>query len=157
MKMLYNILLFALLLSLAAWLIQVFGLVPFVDMPAKYSPTDISGMFTLEVFTKNFMWTVAAGVAAGIAGLLLRQNTYALYALVIFAVATFLPIISGIVMAIPNMIDAIMYMYPAYNPFSGVATGVLAGTNPYSMIFAALGYFAAFFFLMDKITGGQTA
>jgi len=158
MRLMYNIILFALVVNCAVWLVQVFGLIPFVNMPAKYNPTDIAAMFSLEVFAKNFMYTLAAGAAAGIAMLLLRQNTYALYALVIFAVGIFLPIVSNFLMAIPNMIDAIMYLYPAYNPLSGVVgSGLFLGTNPYSMVIAGLGYFAAFFFIMDKITGGQTA
>jgi len=151
----YNIILFALLLNCCIWLVQVFALAP-VSMPAKYDPFNFTDMFTLEVFSRNFMW-MGIGVAAGLAGLLLRQNTYALYALVIFAVATFLPIVNTFIFAIPNLIEAIMYMYPAYNPFSGIATGNLAGTNPFSVVLVAVGSFAAFFFIMDKITGGQTA
>ena len=151
----YNIILLGLLLNVSIWLITVFGLAP-MGLPAKYNPFDLQNMFSLDVFTKNFTY-VGIGVAAGLAGLLLRQNTYALYALIIFAVATFIPILNTFIYAIPNMIDAVMYLYPEANPFSGVATGVFAGTNPYSLALIAMGYFAAFFFLMDKVTGGQTS
>lgn len=155
MKLAYNIILIGLLLNVSIWLIQVFALAP-INMPAKYNPFDLTNLFSLDVFARNFTW-VGVGIAAGLAGLLLRQNTYALYALVIFAVATFIPILNTFIYAIPNMIDAIMFSYPEFNPFSGYATGPFAGTNPFSLVLIALGYFAAFFFLMDKITGGQTS
>lgn len=154
MKLMYNIILFGIVLNISVWLIQVFGLAP-MELPAKYNPLDLTSVFSLDVFTRNFTW-VGIGAAAGIAGLLLRQNTYALYALIILAVATFIPIVNTFIFAIPNMIDAVMYLYPEFNPFSSVATGVFAGTNPYSLMFIAVGTFAAFFFLMDKVTGGQT-
>lgn len=155
MRLMYNIILIALLLNCSIWLVQVFALAP-MNIPAKYDPFNFTDMFTLEVFTRNFMW-MGIGVAAGLAGLLLRQNTYALYALVIFAVATFLPIVNTFIFAIPNLIEAIMFMYPEFNPFAGVATGVWAGTNPYSAVLVAMGTFAGFFFIIDKVTGGQTA
>lgn len=153
MKLMYNIILFAFLFNLSAWLIQVFSLTP-MDLPAKYNPTELGGIFTLDVFARNFSWAGIA-VAAGLAGLLLRQNTYAVYALIIFAIATFIPIINTFIYAIPNMIDAVMYLYPEYNPFA-LSGGIFAGTNPYSLILIAVGTFAGFFFLMDKVTGGQT-
>ncbi len=149
----YNIIVIAFFLNLSIWAIQVFGLAP-INLPAKYNPFDLQNIFSIDVFARNFTW-VGIGVAAGLAGLLLRQNTYALYALVIFAVATFIPIINTFIYAIPNMIDAIMYLYPEYNPFSSIATGPFAGTNPYSLMMIATGYFAAFFFLMSKVTGGM--
>lgn len=155
MKLMYNIILFGVVFNFAVWIVQIFGLAP-MDLPAKYNPLDVANIFSLEVFTRNFTW-VGIGAAAGIAGLLLRQNTYALYALVILAVATFIPIVNTFIYAIPNMIDTIMYLYPEYNPLSDVATGAFAGTNPYSLLFIGIGTFAAFFFLMDKVTGGQTS
>jgi hypothetical protein len=151
----YNIFLFTLVFNLAAWLIQIFALAP-MSLPAKYNPLDIQSMFSLDVFAKNFTY-VGIGVAAGLAALLLRQNVSAIYALVIFAVATFIPIVTNFIYAIPNMIDAIMLQFPEANPLSSVATGAFAGTNPYSLILIAIGYFAGFFFLMDKVTGGQTS
>jgi hypothetical protein len=145
---------FALLVSLAVWLVDVFALSP-VTLPAEYTPDSIMGMFSLNLFRNNFMY-VGVGVAAGLAGLLLRQNTFALYALVIFAVASFIPIISNVIYALPNMIDTIMTLYPAYNPFASTG-GVLGGTNPYSLLLAAIGGFAAWIFLMDMVSGRQTA
>jgi hypothetical protein len=68
-----------------------------------------------------------------------------------------LPIVNTFIFAIPNLIEAIMFMYPEFNPFAGVATGVWAGTNPYSAVLVAVGTFAGFFFIIDKVTGGQTA
>ena len=155
MRLMYNIILFAVFVNLAIWLVQIFGLIP-AGVAAEYDPIGIKNMFTLDIFVKNFMWA-GIGVAAGLAGLLLRQNTFALYALVIFAVASFVPIVSNFIYAVPNLINAIMVMYPAYNPFSDVTTGVFAGTNPWSLMLVGVGYFAGFFFLIDKVTGGQTA
>ena len=73
MKLMYNIILFGVVLNISVWMIQVFGLAP-MGLPAKYNPLDLANIFSLEVFTRNFTW-VGIGAAAGIAGLLLRQNT----------------------------------------------------------------------------------
>jgi hypothetical protein len=153
MKLMYNIMFFALLVSLSAWLVDTFALVP-TTLPAEYTPDSIMSMFSLNLFQNNFMY-VGVGVAAGLAGLLLRQNTFALYALVIFGVASFLPILSNIIYALPRMIDTIMVMYPEYNPFANA--GMLSGTNPYSLFLAAIAGFAAWIFIMDMISGRQTA
>jgi len=155
MKFMYNILLLGLAVNLCIWLVQVFALAPAV-LPAKYSPLDLGAMFSVDVFVRNFMWTVGAAMAAGVAAILLRQNTYALYALTIFVVGAFIPVINNFIFAFPNLIDSIMYLYPEYNPFSGVLTGPFAGTNPYSLVLVAIGYFAAFFFLIDVIRGGHS-
>jgi len=155
MKFMYNIILLGFLLNLCVWLVQIFALAP-ADLPAKYNPLDLQNMFSVDIFVRNFMWTVGAAMAAGVAAILLRQNTYALYALTIFVVGAFIPIVNNFIFAFPNLIDSIMFMYPQYNPFSSVLSGPFAGTNPYSLVFVAVGYFAAFFFLIDIIRGGQT-
>jgi hypothetical protein len=151
MRLMYNIILFSILMNLSVFLIQVYGLSP-AEIPAKYNPFDIAAMFTLETFVKNFMWA-GIGVAAGIVALLFRQGTYAVYALAIFAVSAFIPIVNTFIFAVPNMIDTIMYMYPEYNPFSSIATGVFAGTNPISLTLIAVATFAGFMFLMENVTG----
>jgi len=152
MRFMYNIMLMALFIGLASWLVDVFALTPLV-LPAEYTPDSVMGMFSLSLFQNNFMY-VGVGVAAGLAGLLLRQNTFALYALVIFAVASILPIFSNIIYAIPRMIDTIMVLYPQYNPFADYG-GVLAGSNPYSMLLAAVAGFAAWLAIMTIISGRQ--
>jgi hypothetical protein len=149
----YNVMLFAILVNTAVWLISVFALVPF-GLPAEYAPTDIASMFSLNLFKQNFMFA-GIGVAAGIAGLLLRQNTFALYALVIFAVAAFVPIVGSFVYAVPNMIDAIFLLYPDYNPVWISFLG--AQHSVWGIVFVGVQSFAAFIFIMDKVTGGQTA
>jgi len=156
MRLMYNILLFAIFLNVACWLVQVFGLTG-MNIPAQFNPLDVKAMFSIEVFASNFLWVGIGAVAAGIGAFIFRQNTYALYALVVFVIGIFFPIISKFIYAIPNLIDTVMFLYPEYNPLSGVATGVFAGTNPYSLIFIAIGTFAGFFFFADKLTGGQTA
>jgi len=153
MRFMYNIMLFAIAINMAAWLINIFALVP-GGLPSEFSPMDISNMFTLTAFKQNFLFA-GIGVAAGIAGVLLRQNTFALYALVIFSVSIFVPIVGSFVFAIPHLIDSIFALYPAYNP--AWITFMGASYSAWSLMFAGVTAFAAFFFIMDKITGGQTA
>jgi hypothetical protein len=137
--------------------VQVFVLVPNLNIPAQYNPVDISNLFSFDVFKMNFLYAGLGILGAGIATMLLRQNTYALYALVIFAIGVVFPVVSKFVYAIPNMIDMILFMYPAFNPFANVGSGVFAGSNPFSLLFVGFGTFAAFWFLLDKVTGGQTS
>jgi hypothetical protein len=148
----YSIFLLTLAVNMACFLVQIFDLVPF-SLPAEFSPTDIAGMFTLENFLRNFIYSGVA-VVAGLATLLLRQNTFALYALVIFVVGLFLPLVSGFIKAIPNLIEGVMALYPEYNPFSG---SMLGFTNPYSIVLFAFGCFAAFMFIVGQVSGREIA
>jgi hypothetical protein len=148
----YNIFLIVLAVNVACWIVQVFNLVPF-SLPPEFSPTDIASMFTLNRFLNNFLYSGVA-VVAGLATLLLRQNTFALYALVIFIVGLFLPLVSGFITAIPRLIEGIMALYPAYNPFEG---SMLGFTNPYSIVIMAFGAFAAFMFIVGQVSGREVA
>jgi len=152
MRLMYNIFLIVLTINLACWIVQVFNLVPF-SLPPEFNPTDIASMFTLENFLRNFMYSGIA-VVAGLATLLLRQNTFAIYALVIFVVGLFLPLVSRFITAIPNLIEGIMVLYPQYNPFNG---SILGFTNPYSILLMAIGTFAAFMFIVGQVSGREIA
>jgi hypothetical protein len=150
----YNIFLIVVAINIAMWLIPLFELTP-SSLPAQFSPDDLTKLFSLSYFQKNFLY-VGIGAVSGLAMLLLRQNTFALYALVIFTVMLLIPLTSTFILAIPNMINSVMTLYPAYNPFSATE-GVLASTNPFSMLFLVFGGFGAFWFILDEIKGRFTA
>ncbi len=144
MKLWYNLMLFTIFVNIAMYLLQVFGVVGVSTAP-QYSPMTLYTKFSIDVFVRNFTLTGVGSVAIMLAGLLLRQGTYALYAMTVFAICTFIPIISDFLLAIPNLIDSVIPA--AMNPLYPAA-------NPIGLIFTAIFGFAAFMFLMERITGG---
>ena len=148
MRFFYNILLFGMIFNVAVYLIQVFGLTP-VFLPPKYSLEDMSTWVTLDVFSGQFLMSSAAAVGIGVVSLLFRQNTYALYALPVFAIGVFMAPVSDFVNAIPIAINEVIGKTTLNPMWDG--TLAYAGTNPYSLIFTLLFTVGAFFFFMEVI------
>ena len=152
MKWFYNIVIYGMIFNVALYLIQICHLTP-VFLEPNYSLTSIGSIFNLDVFSLQFtganLIALAGGAALMLVSLLTRQNTYALYALIIWAVGVLIKPVQDFIWAIPNAINNLIGKTP-FNPmWDGKAT--YTGGDPYSIVFSVLFTIAAWFFLMEVI------
>ena len=91
----------------ACFLLQSFQI-----LPLDYPMGDISAITNLQNWFQLTPFTVLVGLggaaAITITGILTRSGTYALYAVLIFGIGAFLPILQYFVLAIPNTIYALV-------------------------------------------------
>jgi hypothetical protein len=109
LKAFYNMLFFAVALQSACFLMsafKVFGPVLNYPMGDSSSLLSLKSMFQLTPFTA--IMGVSGAAAVTIVGILTRSGTYALYAVLIFAIGAFFPIAQYFFLAIPNTIGAIV-------------------------------------------------
>ena len=146
-----TVILFSICLNLSIYLVQLFKIVPF-DIPPTLDPTNIYAMFSLEGFLSNFTYAIAGAGAIGLVSLLLRQNTYALYAPMIFAVGAFIPLVNNFLFAIPNTIRAIVSIFPNLVP--GGFTFPLGDIviDPYSVVVLVIQAVLGYLFIMGVVT-----
>lgn len=145
MRMFYNLLLFTACLNFSAFLLPYFIALPYHTV-FPWNPTDINSMFDFS----NLASLAGIGIvstAIGIVMLLMRQGTYALYALLIFAIGVLFKPINALVFAVPNLINALLPSSPGY-------TWIILGTtfNPIGAVVYAVYTFAIFMFLVELIT-----
>lgn len=134
--------LFTILLNISAWLLQIFGIVR-VSGYIYAEPEGWAALFNVDKFWSNFTYAVAGVGAIGLSVLLLRASINPIYAILVWAVGVFIEPISNFLLAIPNMIDALI---PAeLNPIAPLP-------NPFSVLFGAMFAFGAFMFLMELVT-----
>ena len=112
-----------------------------------YPLGSISNLTTLESWFSITPFGALVGTGAvvtGIAMLLFRQNTYAIYACFIFGFGIIFTGVSQIVLAVPNMLGAILNMVPEINPVAG-------GVNPFSFVLIVIVGYAMFWFLASLV------
>ena len=142
MRLWYNIMLFTVLLNIAVWLIQIFGVVRF-ESPMWSDPTGFATLFSIDYFINSFTFATVGAAAIGLASMILRSGINPIYAMVIWAVGVFVPIVGQFLTAVPTMINAVI---PAnLNPIYPLP-------NPFSLLFGAVFAFGAFMFLMELVT-----
>jgi len=121
-KLFINALIFGIAFQLTCYLFWAFssfgGLIqyPFGDASQI---TNLQNMFSLNAWA---VLVTGVGVATSIIMLLLRQGTYALYALLIFALGVFFPVVSTFVLAVPNTVAGLA----ATMGLSAAVTGPIA-------------------------------
>jgi hypothetical protein len=146
MKLWYNLMLWTILLNLSVYLLQVFGVVNFVGVNVGFDVERFSEMFTLDWFIRSFTYAAVGVAGIGLATLLLRLNLNPIYAMAVWSVGVFIPIISDFLLAVPNMINALIP--EAMNP-------IAPAPNPFSIVFGGIFAFGAFMFLMERINNQQ--
>jgi hypothetical protein len=142
-NLMYSILVFGVALQLVSYLLWSFnvfaGMIQYPFGTAA-DMNNMQNMFKLDVWMALISGT---GVVIGVAALLLRQGTYALYALLIFAIGVFYRVIVPFLIVIPNTVAALL---PAStNPL---------GPNTINPIQVALGLivgFAIFIFMFELV------
>jgi hypothetical protein len=85
---------------------NVFGGVITYPMGTLSSMTSLGNYFQLTPFTA--LMGLGGAAAVTIVGILTRSGTYALYAVLIFGIGAFLPIVQYFILALPNTIGALV-------------------------------------------------
>jgi hypothetical protein len=119
-----NMLFLVVALESACYLCQVFNVFGgVVTYPFAYtSITNVADYFSFERLGFAMLIGGTGAAAVTIIGMLTRSGQYMLYALLIFGLGSFLPLISDFVLAAPNTIYAIIQA-------TGIS-GVTVGTDP---------------------------
>jgi hypothetical protein len=135
----YSLMLFGVCVQLAAyltWSFNVFGNAIVYPLGAASDLTNLNNIFDIN------LWSALvglAGVGISIVALLLKQGTYAIYAMLIFAFGIFFKVVSTFVFAIPNMVAAIF-----------ASANVPAGTTtPLQITIGVIMTFAGFIYLAE--------
>lgn len=147
MKLFYSLLVFGLAFQMSAYLFYVFNVCPFISYPMSL---DLANSFSLTPFDLAFV--IAGGAAITIVSVLLRVGTYAIYALPIWVLTTFIPVLKGFVTVIPNTLGAIFgSMLDAVNPLPAGSTVNILGvdaSNPFIAVLIGIVGFGAFIFFL---------
>lgn len=125
--------------QLAAAVFWTFNVVPYVNYPLG-NINDLTNFFSITPF--DLMFTGSGIVVIGLAGLLLRQGTYAIYAILIWAIGTIIPLIRNFFLAIPNTIGGLLNLVTA--SYADAATYVTVIVAVFSAIFVFAGFWWLF-------------
>lgn len=144
-NLMYNILVFGICLEIVSYLVWAFnafgGLIQYPFGNAA-DVLNLQNMFTVDIWMALISGT---GVVIGIAALLLRQGTYALYALLIFAIGVFYRVVVPFLIVIPNTVAALL-------PASTNPDPTLFPINPIQVVVGIIVGFAIFVFMFELIT-----
>jgi hypothetical protein len=140
-KLFINALIFGIAFQLTCYMFWAFssfgGLIQYPFGNAN-EVANINSMFSLNLWSALVGGT---GVVISIAALLLRQGTYALYAMLLFAIGVFFPIVSTFVLAIPNTI-------------AGLASSMglsAAVTGPFATFIGVICVFGGFMYVFGLV------
>lgn len=144
-----DLILLSLALTIATYLIGAFNIDPQVQSPTVTLSTW-QGWFSINLYSGLF----GAGAAViGLASLLTRSGTYAIYATLLAALGMIIKPIQDIVLAIPNFIA--LLLPKETNPLAytnGVYDPSYSGINPIIAVVTLIYGFAAFWFLFSILT-----
>jgi hypothetical protein len=111
----------------------------------------MAGWFDISAF--SVLVGIGGSIAIGIAGLLLRQGTYAIYAVLLWAIGNFFPFVRDFFLTIPNTIAALIP--PESNPFAypnGVFDPTVSPlTSPLFIIISSIFAFGAFMYMFGLV------
>jgi hypothetical protein len=133
----FNMMLFAICLQMGCyltWAFQAFG--PSFSYPLSPLNLSTNGIFSINLWSGLIGGT---GILIGVGMLLLRQNTYAIYAILLMAFGIFFNIVQTFIFAIPNTLAAI---------FSS-ANVPSAATVPIQLVVGEIVLFAGFIYLAE--------
>lgn len=131
------------------YLFNVFGFNP----PQVQYPGSLSTMtswFNLEPF--NLLFTGATAAIVGVAALLLKQGTYAIYAMLLAALGMIIAPVQAFIIAIPNAIGT--WIPKEANPLAynaGVYNPDYTGINPIVTVISLIFAFAAYWFIFGLV------
>jgi hypothetical protein len=145
MKLFYSLLVFGICLQCTCYLFQAFQVLP-ITYPA--SVTSLESYFSIENIIKQVSMAVGGAALIGVIGLLLRQNTYAIYGMLIWGISMFIPVVNDFFLTIPATLSALV-------PAEVMPTGY--AVNPIFVVIGVVFAVGAWFFLMELITQRQIA
>lgn len=135
-----KILLFGFLFNCVLWIFSAFQVDPQVQVGV--SLTDWTSWFNLSPF--NLMFATGTAAVIGVAALLLRQGTYALYAMLIAGITMIIGPIQNFIMAIPNTLSLLIPASTNPNP-------ALFAENPILIVIRLIFAFAAYWFIFGLV------
>ena len=141
-KLFINALVFGIALQMVCylfWAFDVFGglvVYPISNMSSMTSWFDISAF--------SILVGIGGSIAIGIAGLLLRQGTYAIYAVLLWAIGNFFPFVRDFFLTIPNTISALIPAATNPNPS-------LFPINPIMIVVSSIFAFGAFMYMFGLV------
>jgi hypothetical protein len=140
-KLFINALIFGIAFQLSCYMFWAFSsFAGFIQYPfgSAADVTNLQNIFSLNVWS---VLVTGVGVATSIIMLLMRQGTYALYALLIFAIGIFFPIVSTFVLAVPNTIAGL-----------AASMGLSAAiTGPISTVIGVICVFGGFMYMFGLV------
>lgn len=139
-KFFTNLLVLGLCINCALYIFGAFNIDPQYQVPGSLSA--MTSWFDLSPF--NLMFTGATAVAIGLAALLLRQGTYAIYAMLLWALGMVIVPIQSFILAIPNLLGALL-------PASTNPDPTLFPINPITVVISLLFAFGAYWFLFGLV------
>jgi hypothetical protein len=128
------------LTSYLLWSFNFFGGIIQYPFGSAADLNNLSDIFSLTSF--NALLGIGGAVLIGLAALLLKAQTYALYAMLIWAIGIFFNIVKGFVLAIPNTLAALLPS--STNPIPG-------SVNPIQVAIGFIVLFAGFIFLIELV------
>ena len=144
-KLFVNALVFGLALQMTCylfWAFDVFGGLIAYPIANSASMASLTGWFDISAF--SILVGIGGSIAIGIAGLLLRQGTYAIYAVLLWAIGNFFQFVRDFFLSIPNTISALI---PAStNPNPG-----LFAVNPIMVVVSSIFAFGAFMYMFGLV------
>lgn len=151
MRLFYTLLVFGISVQVASYLFWAFNICPYVKYPIDMEAT--MNWFSLESFQWQFLMGVGGAAGIGLAMLLLRQGTYAIYAILIWVLGVFLPFTTGFFLAIPNTIGALIPqdLWDMTNPFPVDSSGSYP-THPLMVVVVLIFAFGGWIMMMELLT-----
>ena len=120
------------------WAFNMFGGLIQYPLGTANDMLNLNNMFSINLWSALIG---GAGIAISIAALLLRTGTYAIYAMLLFAIGVFFNIVKTFVLAIPNTVVAI---FASANLPSGA-------TTPIQVVIGVIMVFAGFIYLFELV------
>jgi hypothetical protein len=152
MRLFYSIMIFGVAIQISAYLLMLFHVDPNLTYPVKLS----TGLFGITAFEAAF--TGITGSVIMIAGLLLKQGTYAIYATLIWVVGMLINPIKEFFLAIPNTMMAIFKpIFDGMNPMPIDPVTLQQAENPILSVLVYIVAFAAFWFLVELVAQRQVS
>jgi hypothetical protein len=139
-KFFTNILIFGLAMNVILYIFGAFNFDPQVQYPGSLS--TMTSWFNLSPF--NLLFTGATAAVVGVASLLLRQGTYAIYAMLLAALGMVIGPVQAFILAIPNAIG--MWLPASTNP-----NPTLFPINPIVVVVGLIFSFAAYWFIFGLV------
>jgi hypothetical protein len=147
-KLFVSALVFGLSLQLVCylfWAFDFFGGI--ISYPFGDAASAVSSVFSINAY--SVLIGVGGSLAIGLAALLLRQGTYAIYAMLIWAIGCMFNIIQTFFLAIPNTIGALLPVETNPNP-------AVFPINPLIVVVGVIFVFAAWMYLFGLVIQRDT-
>ena len=149
-NLMYDILIFGICVQITAGLLWSFN---FFGGLIQYPFGSAGDWLNMQNTFKPDVWMVlisGSGVVIGVLALLFKQGTYALYALLIFAMGIFYKVVVPFMLVIPNTVAALLPN--STNPNYTIVNGLpVYGINPIQVAIGIIVGFAIFIFLLEFV------